>query len=219
MADKPAPAPSTITDREAIERIIGILALVILISALITSLVAYLQALLSGTGTSFLSGFFEYFLENIWPVWKFFAFILSVLCVAGIIYSLRKLSVINEEENKIFNPDYIDEDDIVEPKNERWEKILKLANSPNSSDWRMAIIEADTMLEELLRSIGYQGESLGDMLRSVDKTEFLTIEDAWEAHKMRNAVAHSGGTFRLNERETKHTVSLFEKVFNEFDVI
>jgi len=75
------------------------------------------------------------------------------------------------------------------------------------------------MLEELLRTIGYNGESVGEMLKSVDKNEFLTIEDAWEAHKVRNAIAHSGGDFQLNERETKRVIALFEKVFKEFQVI
>ena len=71
------------------------------------------------------------------------------------------------------------------------------------------------MLEELLRTLGYVGESVGEMLKSVEKSEFLTIEDAWEAHKIRNAVAHSGGDFQLNERETKRVVTLFESVFKE----
>ena len=83
----------------------------------------------------------------------------------------------------------------------------------------MAIIEADVMLEELLETAGYVGGSVGEMLKSVDKNEFLSIESAWEAHKIRNSVAHSGGNFQLNERETKRVIALFEEVFKEFGVI
>ena len=57
------------------------------------------------------------------------------------------------------------------------------------------------------------------MLKSVDKNNFLTLDDAWEAHKVRNDIAHSGINFQLNERETKRVLALFEKVFKEFNVI
>ena len=135
-----------------------------------------------------------------------------------------KLRTINIEENKIYNPRLADVQTLAgekaaEPKNERWEKIIQYTNSDHASDWRQAIIEADVMLGELLRTFGYQGESVGDMLKSVDKNDFNTIDDAWEAHKVRNAIAHSGGDFQLNERETKHAIALFEKVFKEFQVI
>ena len=165
----------------------------------------------------------EYFFEHIWPIWKIIAAILSALALTGIVYSSWKLRAINLAEQKIYgvSPEISSSDggQLTEPKNERWEKIIRYTNSNNASDWPLAVIEADVMLEELLRTMGYGGESVGEMLKLVDKNEFLTIEDAWEAHKTRNAIAHSGGTFQLNERETKRTIALFEKVFKEFRVI
>ena len=151
------------------------------------------------------------------------AAIVSTLALAGIISNSWRLRVINIEEQKIYDSAseavVSDEGRVIEPKNEKWEKIIKYANSSNASDWRLAIIEADVMLGELLHTIGYKGESVGEALKLVDKSEFLTIEVAWEAHKIRNAIAHSGGDFQLNERETKRVIALFEEVFKEFQVI
>jgi len=210
------------SDRKTTERITFLLFGLLLLAALVSALLAYLESF--GNLGALWKRIVDYFLEHIWPIWKIIAALLSALAIVGIIRNSLKLRTINIEENKIYNPRLADVQTLAgekaaEPKNERWEKIIQYTNSDHASDWRQAIIEADVMLGELLRTFGYQGESVGDMLKSVDKNDFNTIDDAWEAHKVRNAIAHSGGDFQLNERETKHAIALFEKVFKEFQVI
>lgn len=99
---------------------------------------------------------------------------------------------------------------------EKWQKVETHINSSNASDWRTAIIEADIMLGDLLQKMGYHGDTIGDKLKAVDPSSMLTLETAWEAHKVRNAIAHKGTGFQLNEREAKATIALFKKVFEEF---
>jgi hypothetical protein len=211
------------SNNKAIEQIAFLFAGLILLGAIITALLNYIGSLGLGTASSLWDRLMDYFFQHIWPIWKLVAAIVSSLSIIGIIHNSWKLRAINIEENKIYNPtpetSGTEGDKIIEPKNKKWEKVIKYANSANSSDWRLAIIEADVMLEELLHTTGYIGESIGDMLKSVNKNEFLTIEDAWEAHKVRNAIAHSGGDFQLSERETTHVIALFEKVFKEFQII
>mgnify|MGYP003394278387 FL=1 len=220
-SSKPAPAQETQTDSKTVGQIITVLLILLVVGAITTALLNFFRGL--GVAGSYWQRIVEYFLVHIWPMWKLIAVIVSALSIAGIIHNFRKLGAINIAEQGIYGLVPIsgasDEEEVIEDKNERWEQVLKYMNSDNSSDWRLAIIEADVILEELLRSLGYVGESVGEMLKSVEKTDFLTVEDAWEAHKVRNAVAHSGGGFQLNQRETKRVIALFEKVFNEFDVI
>ena len=75
------------------------------------------------------------------------------------------------------------------------------------------------MLNELMKAAGYQGDSLGEMLKSVEKSDFVTLDAAWEAHKVRNQIAHQGIDFVLNQREAKGVIALYEKVFKEFKII
>ena len=153
--------------------------------------------------------------------------IVAALAIYGIVHNMKKLREINIEEDKIFNPppsDYIvttEEVALIKKSetNEKWEKVINYMNSNNPSDWRLAIMEADVMLEELLRTLGLHGDSVGEMLKSADQNEFSTLNDAWEAHKVRNAIAHAGTGFDLNERETKRVIALFEKVFQEFGIV
>lgn len=220
---KVAGATGDHSDRKTVERITFLLAGLFLLAAIIAALLDYLDSFGVGTLGDIWQRIVDYFLEHIWPIWKIIAVIVSILSVAGIIYNSWKLRAINIEEKKIYDPlpgpILSAGGKVIEPKNEKWEKVIKYANSDNASDRSLAIIEADVMLAELLRTAGYQGESVGDMLKSADKNEFLTVDDAWEAHKVRNAIAHSGGDFQISERETKRVVALFEKVFKEFQVI
>lgn len=107
----------------------------------------------------------------------------------------------------------------ISAKNERWDHVEKLAASENPGDWRVAIIEADVLLDELVTGMGYDGATLGDKLKAIEKSDFVTLEDAWEAHKIRNRIAHQGSDFVLTHRETKRVIDLFGNVFREFDYI
>jgi hypothetical protein len=106
-----------------------------------------------------------------------------------------------------------------EPKNSKWEGVTVLASSPNESDWRRAILEADILLAALLTERGYVGESVGEQLKNANPLQFTTLDIAWEAHRMRNALAHMGDAFPLSERDTRATIDQFRRVFEEFDYI
>lgn len=104
-------------------------------------------------------------------------------------------------------------------KNPRWEAVEILAGSPNESDWRRAILEADIILGLLLTERGYVGASIGEQLKNANPLQFTTIDSAWEAHRMRNALAHLGEAFPLSDRDTRATVEQYRRVFEEFGYI
>jgi hypothetical protein len=102
------------------------------------------------------------------------------------------------------------------PSNRRWENIQSLINSYNQNDWKQAIIEADTILDEMLDKMSYEGQSIGDKLKQIESSDFLTLNQAWEAHKVRNRIAHSGTNFVLSKDEAVRVINLYKEVFNEF---
>lgn len=104
-------------------------------------------------------------------------------------------------------------------KNPRWEHVEKLFASSNQNDWRVAIIEADTMLDELLQSYNFPGVNLGERLKNANTRVLPTVQSAWEAHKVRNKIAHEGVNFKLSEREAQLTKKHFEFVFKDAGVI
>ena len=102
------------------------------------------------------------------------------------------------------------------PKNEKWERVKDLLNSHNTNDWRQAVIEADIILDEMLDRMGYEGDSIGEKLKQIEESDFLTLNKAWEAHKIRNHIAHRGGDFIFSKNEAERVIRLYEAVFDEF---
>lgn len=104
-------------------------------------------------------------------------------------------------------------------KNERWSKTLNYLFSQHASDWKLAIIEADSMLETLLSQMGFKGESLGDKLKSADQESFPKLTIAWEVHTIRNRIAHEGLAFELSQHEAKRVIALYEQIFHGYGYI
>ena len=103
--------------------------------------------------------------------------------------------------------------------NPQWEVVQSLANSPNESDWRRAILEADIMLANVLTERGYIGDTVGEQLKGANPLQFTTLNLAWEAHRTRNAIAHLGEGFPLSERDMRATIDQYRRVFEEFQYI
>jgi hypothetical protein len=172
-----------------------------------------------GNSGSIWAALVAYFLLHIWPVLKLLALIIVGLAMWGIIHSTKKIFAIREEEKAIYGEKIVEDKEEPLMKNDKWERVIAHLNSANASDQKLAVIEADIMLDDLLKAQGYHGDSLGERLRAVEKSDFLTLDNAWEAHRVRNQIAHQGGDFPLAEREARRAVSLFESVFKEFKII
>lgn len=99
--------------------------------------------------------------------------------------------------------------------NRRWSKVESLINSHNVNDWKQAIIEADIILDEMLEKMGYKGDTIAEKLKQVEESDFLTLNQAWEAHKIRNKIAHKA-EYVLTKSDADRAFSLFKEVFEEF---
>lgn len=104
-------------------------------------------------------------------------------------------------------------------KNERWKKVLDYLFSANENDWKLAIIEADSMLFDLLTQLKFKGDTLGDKLKDADRDTFHSLSLAWEAHNIRNKIAHEGSSFEVSLHEAKRVIALYEQIFQEFGYI
>lgn len=144
-----------------------------------------------------------------------FLICLSVVFAFGIFVVLAKTIALRKKINKETALRGIK---LERTRSKRWDGVLKQMESENPADWKLAIIEADSMLEAMVRKFGYTG-SLGEMLKKIDVSEFNTINEAWQAHKVRNHIAHQGASFLFSKRQAKLTIELYEKVFKEFDYI
>jgi hypothetical protein len=146
--------------------------------------------------------------------------VFSVFFLIVIIFTVERIKTIREKEEEIFETPVVP---VVDPTKtgeaalaKRWESVKEHINTDNPNDWRQAIIDADIILDDLLTRLGYRGESIGEKLKRAHKGDFVTLDDAWEAHKVRNQIAHEGTHFEINQHQAKRTIEHYRRVFEEF---
>lgn len=103
--------------------------------------------------------------------------------------------------------------------NKTWNSVRAKLLSDNQSDWRLAIIEADIYLDKVLDQKGFYGDTLGDKFKQIGPEQLPSLQIAWEAHKVRNRIAHDGADYVLTMPEARRVLSYYEIVFRDLDVI
>ena len=99
-------------------------------------------------------------------------------------------------------------------KNKRWQRVEEHMISLHPSDWKIAILEADNILDEVTKRMGFGGATLGDRLRVIPHAEFPYLEEAWQAHKFRNALAHKGTDFPLTRSDAEKIINTYYRIFS-----
>jgi hypothetical protein len=177
-----------------------------------------LYQLIAGGGQSgggFDLGWLVSFITVLWVVITILAYIVALGFLALLIHStLRMYQTVDADAPRFATIAHPEEAEETRD-HHRWNHIRELIESGEQSDWRQAIIEADIMLDDLLTQLGYQGASLGEKLRAVDPSRFRTLDEAWDAHKVRNQIAHQGSAYPLTDHLAYRTILHYENVFKE----
>lgn len=101
---------------------------------------------------------------------------------------------------------------------QKWQEIQSLMMQGRPSNFKQAVLEADKLLNFVLEKMNYQG-SLGEKLKS-SKERFSreVYNDLWEAHKIRNRLAHEIG-YEILHYEAKEAIMKFEKGLKDLGVL
>ena len=179
---------------------------------------------LVGIGQNVTAGFFSITLLQIIYI------LLSVLTIALItlilfvlvrMYELRREAALKKKP--VVTPSSLpttatgDTPGVVE--NPTWKHIRERLLSDNTSDWKLAVIEADIYMDRCLDDNGFHGDTTGDKLKQVTPDRLPSIQIAWEVHKIRNRIAHEGANFVLTMPEARRMISYYEIIFTDLHAI
>lgn len=95
-----------------------------------------------------------------------------------------------------------------------WADIKANSESVRESEWKMSVIEADKLVDDVLKSMGYGGESMGERLLLMKPDELTSIQDLWDAHKLRNIIVHDTN-YRVSHEQVMQAMHSFERVLHE----
>lgn len=164
-----------------------------------------------------ISSGFESFIAAI----SYVSIFLSLVFMCGIIYAKTMYAEVKKKMSEASEPKKQEatiytQNLVASGPDPRWKDIEGLMQSGNPADWRVAILEADIMLDDMLTQMGYKGDSIGEKMKQIDRAHFGTLNEAWQAHKVRNTIAHEGASFKLGRSDADDVIALYKKVFDEF---
>jgi hypothetical protein len=156
----------------------------------------------------------------IWSIYAVLAYIFAIFLLVLYVYASINRNLYSGLKTQVLRDmeKLYDEQFRGVARSSRLNDVMRRADSDNPNDWKLAIIEADIILDDILKKRGYTGSSLGERLKSISPNQLESLNDAWEAHKIRNRIAHDGADFVLTKRVAQETIARYLRIFREFGI-
>lgn len=139
-----------------------------------------------------------------WMAWIVLAFIIALPALIGIRLLWRKMT---RPEMHGLSPERV---------RTMWKQIEDTSNQ-GVMGAKLAIMEADKLLDASLKSLYMPGETLGERLKAAEY-KYPNIRNVWHAHKLRNQLAHDV-SFEINVRQAKSALKDFESALKLLNVM
>jgi hypothetical protein len=91
----------------------------------------------------------------------------------------------------------------------RWDKVMARLESADASQYKVAVIEADLIADEILKGIGYEGNNMSERLEHVKPHQLDGLEELLGAHQIRNRIVHEAD-FALDKKAAHETIKIYE---------
>lgn len=139
---------------------------------------------------------------------EIFAVIVSAALVTGTVIIIIKTGWFSLRVDRV--RDVILKTDMPKKRaREAWAAVQKHFFAGDANDLKIAVMEADNILNDALQYAGIRGANLGDRLKNVKRSQMPNLEDIWEAHKLRNEIAHETN-FSLKRNAAERALETFE---------
>lgn len=92
---------------------------------------------------------------------------------------------------------------------QQWREIEQLLAAPGDVSRKLAVLEADKLLDQALKAMTMPGATLGERLKFAEY-KYPQIREVWWAHRIRNQLAHES-TYHLDAGMARRAVQSFKK--------
>lgn len=147
------------------------------------------------------------------------SFVVSVVFVLIIVFIAVRMRELKAGQNSsAVQPVQSDEVVPAGALRNKWDGIVAHLDSPRESDWKIALLEADTLVDDALSKAGFAGETFGDRLSNIHPGTLLSLDGVWWAHKVRNRLAHETDYF-LRYTEARQALGYYKATLAELHLI
>lgn len=99
----------------------------------------------------------------------------------------------------------------------RWAQIEELLARTDEMSYKLAVMEADKLLDHALKAKFFPGTSLGERLRAAGY-KYPAIRNVWPAHLTRNKLVHEAN-YHLDERTARNAITQFKRALAELGAL
>lgn len=97
----------------------------------------------------------------------------------------------------------------------KWQEIEQLMQLGSPSNYSRAVLEADKLLDHILKGYRAPGMTMGDRLKaSQNRFSKDGYNAAWQAHKVRNELVHNS-RYQVLDYVAKTAINNFKKAIDE----
>jgi len=98
-----------------------------------------------------------------------------------------------------------------------WQKITKGLEADIEAEHKLAVLEADGLIDTIFAKIGYSGSTMGEKLNKMDASVLPNISGILEAHKIRNNIVHDPD-YKLDLEKAKEVIGTYEQALRDLEV-
>lgn len=102
--------------------------------------------------------------------------------------------------------------------NKEWENIVKRLDAGDEANYKLAVIEADKLLDTVLKDLTIPGSTMGERLKAIPLSQLPSIDNVWKVHRLRNHLVHTT-EFIISENKAKQSIDIYKQALKELKVI
>jgi len=99
-----------------------------------------------------------------------------------------------------------------------WRKIRAELGSGDEKRYKIAIIKADAIIEDILFRLKYKGENFAERVSNIPEGQVEHVDDIKKAHEVRNRIVHDEN-FPVDKKLAEDTLYLYEQFLEYFGVV
>lgn len=100
----------------------------------------------------------------------------------------------------------------------KWKFIANRLSQDDENEWKVAILEADHVVNQYLAQAGYHGENFAERLGQIPDQFFINIEAVKGAHELRNGIIRDQSTI-VTQKHAEDTVDVYYDFLESLGII
>jgi len=146
---------------------------------------------------------------------KIISLISIPLLLWGIIHYARKLKILPKKIEQIkawFGLNEVFETPSKSKK--QWQAIEELLLENYSSSWKLAVVKADALIENLLKQLGFKGNNLEELINSLKLRGYQNLNLLEGAHAVSKEIL-ANRDYSISQKEAQSIVEIYKKFWQE----